>query len=580
MKSNVNVCEKSNMLQELADRFYGEIFSLARTTGDLIDSNDIYIISYVLYKASIYENPFSISLKAIDEGALDINDFVRNEIVKTISEKSWELLLPLLNKYSSKMIADFIVMSTEYYDTKVLNGTPKSISELGCRALDIQPDEKVANICCGRGSFLITAATRQNNASYFGYEIDERLSTIASIRAEFVKSNIQVNTCDAFSLVEEGEEKKFDKIFSNYPFGLRLRYLDKGTEYFEKLYKKYPSISKVTSSDWVFNALLCDLLSENGKAVAIMTNGSTRNSVDAPIRKYFVENKLIESIISLPAKMFSYTNIETTLIVLSKNNEFIRMVDATNIVKQGRRQNEFSDENLETIIDALNSDSEFSKKVTIDELRENEYVLNLSRYLSVDLDVRDGAPFERVIKSISRGAPCTASQLDEMVSEHKTDIQYLMLGNIQNGIIEENLPYLAKLEPKYEKFCIKNNSLILSKNGYPYKIAVATVEEGKRILANGNLFVIELDEEQANPYYIKAFFESELGVKTLENITVGSVIPNISMDKLRKVAIPLPSMDEQNRIALNYRLKLDEIAKIKKQLEKAQNELSHVFDIE
>ena len=136
------------------------------------------------------------------------------------------------------------------------------------------------------------------------------------------------------------------------------------------------------------------------------------------------------------------------------------------------------------------------------------------------------------------------------------------------------------MEAKYEKFCLKDNSLILSKNGYPYKTAVANVGEGKRILANGNLFVIELDGEQANPYYIKAFFESELGVKTLEKITVGSAIPNISMDKLRKIAIPLPSMDEQNRIASNYRRKLDEIAEIKKQLEKAQNELSHIFDIE
>ena len=580
MKSNFNEFEKSKILQDLADRFYGEVFSLARMSGNNIDSNDIYIISYVLYKAGTYENPFSISLNAIAEGALDISDFVRNEIVKTISEKSWELLLNLLNKYPSEFIREFLPMSTEYYDTKFVNGTPRSISELGCRVLDIQPNEKVGNICCGRGSFLVTAAMTQKDANYFGYEIDEKLSTIASIRAELAESNIEVNTCDAFSLVDEGEEKKFDKIFSNYPFGLKIKSLGKGTGYFEKFSNKYPSISKVTSSDWLFNALLCDLLNENGKAVAIMTNGSTRNSVDAPIREYFVENKLIECIISLPARMFSYTNIETTLIVLSKNNEFVRMIDATNIIKQGRRQNEFSDDNLATIIDALNSDSEFSKKVSIEELRNNEYVLNLSRYLPVDMDVRDGVPFEKVIKSINRGAPCTASQLDEMVSKEKTDIQYLMLGNIKNGIIEENLPYLTKLEAKYEKFCLKDNSLILSKNGYPYKTAVANVGEGKRILANGNLFVIELDGEQANPYYIKAFFESELGVKTLEKITVGSAIPNISMDKLRKIAIPLPSMDEQNRIASNYRRKLDEIAEIKKQLEKAQNELSHIFDIE
>ena len=48
-----------------------------------------------------------------------------------------------------------------------------------------------------------------------------------------------------------------------------------------------------------------------------------------------------------------------------------------------------------------------------------------------------------------------------------------MLANIQNGIIDDKLPYLSSIEPKYEKYCLKNNDLILSKNGYPYKVAVA-----------------------------------------------------------------------------------------------------------
>ena len=82
-----------------------------------------------------------------------------------------------------------------------------------------------------------------------------------------------------------------------------------------------------TSSDWVFNALLYDLLTENGKAVGIMTNGSTWNSIDMPMRKYFVERKMVEYVISLPGKIFA-TNIATTLIILSHNNDSIRMIGA------------------------------------------------------------------------------------------------------------------------------------------------------------------------------------------------------------------------------------------------------------
>ena len=221
-----------------------------------------------------------------------------------------------------------------------------------------------------------------------------------------------------------------------------------------------------------------------------------------------------------------------------------------------------------------------AKDISIEELRKNEYNLNLSRYAAGDLRFENGVPFESVIKRISRGAPCTAKQLDEMVSDCVTNMQYLMLANIRDGVIDDKLPYLSYIDQKYEKYCLKNNSLILSKNGLPYKVAVASVQKNQKILANGNLYIIELDEKKANPYYIKAFFDSEQGYTVLKSITVGAVLPNIGVDKLKKVEIPLPPIEEQNRIAEKYRATMDEIAVIKLHLEKAVNKLHHIFDEE
>ena len=106
------------------------------------------------------------------------------------------------------------------------------------------------------------------------------------------------------------------------------------------------------------------------------------------------------------------------------------------------------------------------------------------------------------------------------------------------------------------------------------------MQEGQRILANGNLYIIELDETKANSYFIKAFFDSEQGHAVLKSITVGATIPNIGVDKLKKVEIPLPSMEEQERIAQKYQAALDEITVIKLRLEKAVNKLHHIFDEE
>lgn len=565
--------------QNKAVQLSTEIADCLMQSGYHVGSN-VAIAAYLLHKASQYNNPFGITINSIAEGAMDVNDDIKQLANKCFSEDVWQRLLKLVMRYSPEDFAMAAIMPVNENDQKEAMTTPNSILKLANNLLAVEANELVADVCCGSGTYLVNAALEENQAHYSGFEINPEIGSIAAMRAELIDADVQVTICDAFSLTDNKDTPKFNKIFANYPFGWKLKNLGIGANYLEHLADECPGLSKATSSDWVFNALLCDLLSETGKAVGIMTNGSTSNSIDAPVRKYFVEHKMVECVISLPNRMFSSTNIPTTMIVLSHNNDRVRMIDATKLCQQGRRQNEFSEQDIAAIIDALTANSEYSKELSIDELRQNEYCLSISRYAKDNLSFSNGVSFESVIQSITRGAPCTASQLDEMVSDTETNMQYLMLANIQNGMIDDKLPYLSAIDPKYSKYCLKNNSLILSKNGFPYKVAVASVEDGHFILANGNLYIIELDETKANPYYVKAFFESEQGLAVLKSITVGATIPNIGVDKLKKVQIPLPSMEEQDRIAQKYQAALDEITEIKLSLEKAIDKLHHVFDDE
>ena len=542
--------------------------------------NAFPLIPYLLYKASLYSNPFGITLQAIVNGENAIDDNIRFMAKEIMNDDLWEQLLQLVTKYSPKEFALAVVNPMTEIEPRETMTTPNSILKLAHKLLDVRAEEKVADVCCGSGTYIVSAALEEPNAFYQGYELNVANKSAVIMKAELLEADITVNLCDVFTQADNVEMPKYDKIFANYPFGLKLRNLGAGIGYLEKMAKQHPNLSKGTSSDWVFNALLCDMLAEDGKAIGIMTNGSTWNSIDLPMRKYFIEHKLVECVIALPSKLFVGTNIPTTLIVLSHNNDVVRMIDATKHCRRGRRQNEFSDENIETIVEALTADHEYSRSISIEELRRNEYTLNLNRYVVNNIILNNSVPFESIIKSISRGAPCTAKQLDEMVSDSVTNMQYLMLANIQDGMIDDKLPYLSYIDPKYERYCLKNNALILSKNGFPYKIAVASVKKGQHILANGNLYIIELDEKKANPYFIKAFFDSEQGHAVLKSITVGATMPNIGVDKLKKVKIPLPPMDEQERIAKEYQATLDEIAVIKLRLEKAVNKLHHIWSEE
>lgn len=381
-------------------------------------------------------------------------------------------------------------------------------------------------------------------------------------------------------MLEIPKTRKFDKIFSNYPFGMRLASLQTETVYIADLYGRMPEIQKATSSDWVFNSLIIDHLSESGKAVAIMTNGSTWNSTDQKIREYFVRKGYVEAVIALPQKLFDFTSIPTTMIVLSKGNDSVKMIDATTICEQGRRQNTISNENLEQIVTLFNENSDKVFSATLNMLEKNDFVLYPSKYLIKEVDIENGVEFGSLMKRITRGAQIKASILDEMVSENATNTQYVMLSNIQDGMISEELPYLKNLDSKFDRYCIQNRNLLLSKNGAPFKIAVAEVEEGKKLLGNGNLFIIELDEEKVNPYFIEAFFDSEFGYNALNSLAVGAVIPNISAKSLEKLIVPLPSIEKQNQVANRYQEKLTEIKVLKRKIQKAKDDLHEIFEKE
>ena len=500
----------------------------------------------------------------------------RAMFVKEVARDCIEVSLQISKMFSDKDFLAYMLVFPRGFAGKLYaeSGTPESLSKLANRILDIKENERVADFGSGVGDFITLVSENKENNYFYGNEINSRYCEISRIRTDLFVKHAHVELGDMFAVAGD---KKFEKIFSNYPFGMRLINLNAQTDYLESLHKRIPEIKRATSADWIFNSLIIDHLTEDGKAVAIMTNGSTWNSIDQKIREYFIRNGLVEAVIALPSNLFEYTHISTTLIVLSRNNESVRLIDSTSICEQGRRQNIITDENIERIIRLLKEEGEEAVTVDFKTLQQNEFVLNSSRYLENTVEIQDGVEFGSLIKSVTRGAQLKANELDEMISDTPTDVQYLMLSNIQNGMISEDLPYLKELNPKLGKYFIGNRNLLLSKNGAPFKVAVAEIEEGRKILGNGNLFIIALDEEKVNPFFIKAFFESEVGFASLKKIVVGSTIPNISLESLKKLIVPLPPMEKQNEIADLYQAKQDEIKVLQLKLEKAHNALRGIF---
>lgn len=545
-----------------------------------MDGDRILLYIYLLYKASNIDH--DVTYKEIISKKFEDDSHILNLIINSLEENQWNKLKELLSKYDSTVFASALLFNN-MNNERFKSNTPPSLIKLAEKILKIEAKECVADIGCGTGDFIINASVRHNDALFDGYEINISDSTIARARAHVLSNNVNIFTYNVFELKKQGSKFynpsiKYNKIFSNFPFGLKLRDLGCGVDYIEKNTLICPSLSKSTSSDWVFNLLITELLVDDGKAVSIVTNGSTWNTIDAPVRQYFLDNGLIEAVISLPAKIFDNTAIATSMIVFSKGNKGVRMIDATQLYEAGRRSNVLTEEHIDKIISLIKSDAEISKEISNDEIKKNNYVINPTRYIAETLNIKNAVKFETIIKCISRGASCSATQLDEMSSQEPTDIQYLMMANIKAGQIDEDLPYLSKIDAKYDKYCLKNKDLILSKNGFPYKIAIAEICGNRKILANGNLFIIQIDETKANPYFIKAFLESQKGIASLKSITVGSTIPNIGVEALKNMMIPLPSLEEQNKIADIYLSSVDELKMLQLRSKNLLEKINHIYD--
>ena len=452
--------------------------------------------------------------------------------------------------------------------------TPQSVVKLSNMILQISND-RVADFCCGVGTFLINAIEKNPESHFYGVELVTDAKEVAEIRTELISDQVKI---ERKSVLNINDSLMFDKIFCDYPWRIKVRDSIGNNEELKKVYAVIPEVQKTVVGDWIFIINVMNHLNRNGRAVIPVNNGVTWNGgSNTTIREKFVKKGFVEAVIALPSNLYLNTGIACSLLVLSRNNKNIRMIDATEMVSVGRRQNVLSDENIFKIIELLNKDDDNSKSVSNEEVAANEYILSPARYLQKEMVIKNGVPFESVMTNITRGAQIKASVLDEIVSDEPTNMQYLMLANLQDGIISEDLPYLKKMDARYQKYCIKNGSLVISKNISPVKMAIASVKEGNKILANGNLYVIELDEDKINPYFLKAYLESESGKAALSRVAVGATLLNLPVEGLKKMIIPLPDLKKQKIIADEYYAKLNEIKEMKYKLKKAMEELEHIY---
>ena len=216
-----------------------------------------------------------------------------------------------------------------------------------------------------------------------------------------------------------GELMSFDRVIANPPFSLKKWGKEEADN---DPYGRYPyGTPPKDAGDLAFIQHMIASLNNEGKMGVVVPHGVLfRGSSEKAIRKGILEDDLLEAVIGLPSALFYGTGIPAALMIINKSKPAERkgkvlFINSELEYQEGKNQNKLRDEDIEHILNVYNAyedEKRYSKVVSMDEIRENDYNLNIRRYADTS-----PPPEQFDVKAILRGGIPVSEVEDEYIQE-------------------------------------------------------------------------------------------------------------------------------------------------------------------
>ena len=445
--------------------------------------------------------------------------------------------------------------------------TEDCLSELVIKLHEGRSNKKIIDLCSGKGQFLSMAANLYKNSELFGVEIAMPNVIESRMLLDMMSVKNSILTEDLFSIPCAPD---YDLVFSDFPWRMSIYQdirEDKDSTF------SYENIKK--NVDWAFAGKAINSINENGRAYVLMPTGALNSTLDEKNRKQVIDKGLLEMSISLPAGTRFFTNIDYSLLVFSKGNENVKMVDATSFYTKGRKKLK-----VDNIINAINNNSsEYVKIIDNSTIIENSYKLNSQPYFMEKIIVPHAKQLRTVARTF-RGIQYSSKQYTDLgPGEGKYSI--VKISDINDDFLDcSGLSTVDMPEDKVQKYLLKVNDILIVSKGYGLKLAYVKDLCGKQVIPTGNLNVIRVKNSDVLPLYLYIFLMSSKGKALLEQNLAGASIKSLSKKALDEMDIPAIDLDTQEVIENRYLTLQEKIVKLKKDLQDSEEKQSNIFESE
>lgn len=416
---------------------------------------------------------------------------------------------------------------------------PIEISRFICGLVELPANAKIYNPFAGLASFGIFFKEGEN---YLGQEIDKStwalglLRLLASKRLDTSRFIVgdSINNWNPIKkyrsnkpvdiLKYPSENDKFDLIIASPPFGMRISHPVTG------------NFGLIRNAEHFLIEKGLEDLKEDGKLIAVVSNGRlSSGGSEGFLRKYLIDNDLLEMVISFPGGLLSNTAIPFTILILNKDKKqkgIVKFIDAKDCIKKHTiGGNKIAENSLMQLVKS-NQNYDAIRFVPNVEIINQDYNLSIPRYFQIDYEgVKLGEIVEIIRgKRFVEGEKGKFIRIRDLSDGKKGD--NLIIEDIDDVLIprhtqriDESCLILAirwkTLKPTYFKY-----------TGTPIFLTLDTVA----LRANETILDIDYLINELNADYV---------IKQIEAFRIGDVIPSIRKDDLLNVKITLPSLEEQ-----------------------------------
>lgn len=270
--------------------------------------------------------------------------------------------------------------------------TPQQVSMILAKIVTMGKTrlKSVYDPTCGSGSLLLRVAKEVKDVSGF-YGQESNPSTYNLCRMNMIMHGVHFRRFDIKNedTLERPQhiDERFEAVVANPPFSAKWS----ASPLFisDDRFAAYGKLAPKSKADFAFVQHMVHQLDDNGTMAVVLPHGVLfRGAAEGHIRKYLIEDRnYLDAVIGLPANIFYGTSIPTCILVLKKkreNNKDILFIDSSQHFEKAKNQNYLRPEDIEKIVTTFRereTEDKYSYVATLDEVKENDYNLNIPRYV-------------------------------------------------------------------------------------------------------------------------------------------------------------------------------------------------------